>query len=48
MIPFWSDKRNDISFNIYNHLKDRAYKEEKDEIVIKRIRDYSENYNEKH
>ena len=44
---FGAIKRNDISFNIYNHLKDRAYKEEKDEIVIKRIRDYSENYNEK-
>ena len=44
---FGEIKRNDISFNIYNHLKDHAYKEEKDEIVIDRIRNYSKNHNDK-
>ena len=44
---FGEIKRKDITFNIYNHLKDHAYKEEKDEIVYNRINNYIKNYNEK-
>ena len=44
---FGEIKRTDIKFKIYNHLKDHAYKEEKDEIVQKRINDYVRNYNDK-
>ena len=44
---FGEIKRNDIKFNIRNHKKNHAYKEEKDEIVCEKIRDYSKNYNDK-
>lgn len=44
---FGETKRKDISFHIYNHLKDHAYKEEKDEIVRKRISSFLKEYNNK-
>lgn len=44
---FGEIKRKDISFNIYTPIKNNAYKEEKDEIVCRRINNYFKNYNEK-
>lgn len=44
---FGEIKRKDINFKIYNHIKDHAYREEKDEIAKRRINEYVRNYNEK-
>ena len=44
---FGEIKRKDISFRIYNRSKDHAYKEEKDQIVYSRIKEYYKNYNDK-